>query len=232
MKFFTALWRISAIILTILTIITAVLLFTKPDFSLEADLNNILITVGVAYALAFSTIIRFVYKRIFLSGPVGKVFLGLFFFILGSILTPFLLIGSIFGRIYRLRTTPEQRRIGSRYAEEIEHEINRDIWIASAKVAMEKIFDKEYSGLVKLDNGEDVLFYRQVSIIKSAGKTYVLLSPADEDSDDEGVALAFAIAPYPGTDEVSLVPVTNENLYRRIYSIYDSMLAERELFES
>lgn len=232
MKFFAALWRICAIILTILTIITAVMLFTKADFSLEKDLTNVIITVGVAYALAFSTIIRFVYKRIFLSGPVGKVFFGLFYFILGTILTPFLLIGSIFGRIHRLRTTPEERRVGARYAEEIEKEINRDIWIASAKVAMEKIFDKEYSGLVRLDDGETVTFYRQVSIIRSAGKTYVLLSPADEDSDAEGVALAFAVAPYPETEEVSLVPVTNENLYRRIYSIYDSMLAERELFES
>ena len=232
MKFFAALWRIFAIILTILTIVTAVMLFTKADFSLEADLNNIIITVGVAYVLAFSTIIRFVHKRVFLSGPAGKLFLGIFFFILGTALTPFFLLGSIFGRIHRLRTTPEERRIGARYAEDVAKEINRDIWIASAKVAMEQIFNKEYSGLVKLDDGEEVVFYRQVSIIKSAGRTYVLLSPADEDSDDEGVALAFAVAPYPETDEVSLVQVTNENLYRRIYSIYDSMLAERELFES
>ena len=232
MKFFAALWRICAIILTILTIITAILLFTKADFNLEADLTSILITVGVAYVLAFSTIIRFVHNRVFLSGPWGKLFLGIFFFILGSALTPFFLIGSIFGRIHRLRTTPEERRIGAIYAEEVAEEINRDIWIASARVAIDQIFDKEYSGLVRLDNGEELKFYRQVSIIKSAGKTYSLLSPADEDSDDEGVALAVALAPYPGTDETSLVQVTNENLYRRIYSIYDSLLAEREIFNS
>ena len=232
MKFFAGLWRILAIILTILTIVTAVMIFTKPDFNLEADLTNILITVGVAYLLAFSTIIRFVHKRVFLCGPAGKIFLGIFFFLLGTVLFPFFLIGSIFGRIYRLRTSPDDRKIGARYAEEVAKEINRDLWIASSKVAIDKILDKSYTGLIRLDDGEDISFYRQVSLIKSAGRTYVLLSPADESSDDEGVALAFAIAPYPGTEEISLVKVTNENLYRRIYSIYDSMLAEREMFNA
>lgn len=224
--------RVLAIILTILTLTFAVLLFTKADFNIETDLTDVIIIAGAAYALALSTIIRFVYRRVFLSGPVGKFFFGMFFFILGTALTPIFLVISIFGRIYRIRTTPEERRVGAIYTEESHHIINRDIWIASAKVAMDQIFDKEYSGLVRLDNGEELRYYRQVSIIKSAGKTYVLLSPADEDSDAEGIALAFAIAPYPGTEETTLVPVTNENLYRRIYSIYDSLLAEREIFNS
>lgn len=232
MKFFAALWRICAIILTILTIITAVLLFTKADFNLETDLTNVLITVGVAYALAFSTIIRFVHKRVFLSGPAGKFFLGIFYFILGTILSPFLLIGSIFGRLYRLRTSPEDRRVGADFAEDVAEEINRDLWLSSSKIAIDKILDKGYTGLIRLDDGIEVSYYRQVSLIKSAGRTYVLLSPSDEDSDDEGVAIAFAIAPYPGTEQTSLVRVTNENLYKRIYSIYDSMLAEREMFNA
>lgn len=231
MRFFAGLWRVIALGLTASTITAAAFTLLEPNFNIEDAWLRLAVILGIAFILALSTIIRFVARCVRYRGFVGTLLIGLLAFVFATALTPIFLVISIFGRLGRL-FCPHKAKPGARFAEDVREEINRDIWIASSQVAIKRILDREYDDDIKLDDGTEVTSYKQVALVRLSGRRYVLLSPINEETEAVGDALAYAITSYPGTDSEALVLVENESLYRRIYSVYDSLLAERAMFDS
>lgn len=237
-----------AIPLTIAYIIFFVIIAMDPQ---QKDLILPMYLVG--YVLALSTVIRAVHKLCLEWMSPAKWIVYVLFIVFGFFTMPIFLIVSIFGRLGRIFSIPEDEydegSAKARLARDVAEDIRQSMWFLSSTNAVEKILDENYRGIIRLDDGTKAQHMKQVAIIRLSGKKYVLLCPismpdildpdyrpGDEDNEaymtpTDKKALAFAIAPCPGhPGNIALVPVENDNLYRRIYAVYDSLVAERDLY--
>lgn len=120
------------------------------------------------------------------------------------------------------------KRGGKRHAayDGIHADISSSVWRASSRQAIAKILDDSYKGDIKLDDGIESKTYKQVALIKLTGRQYALLSPKNTQDELYGSAVAFAIAPDARTGERTLQAVEDEGLYKKIFSVYETLLAE------
>ncbi len=221
MKIFKLILRLIAIglCITLLVLGTLLLIDEATPFTL-----NYLILCSLGYVVVFHSVIRF--SAFMAHRGVSSWILYPLWYIAAFALTPLLLaidvilhaIG-IFALFYDGQARLAERR-------EIREDERRYIYIRSAKRAISKITDEDDRGDIILDDGERMTRFKQVALVSLGGKRYALLSPVSDAAADRK-AYAYAIDIYPGTSELSLLPVTNEKLYRRIYEAYEQLLEER-----
>lgn len=235
MRVLGIIWRLIAIPLTIGLIAFLILAALTPEMQ---DLIIPLYAAG--YVLALSTVIRATRLATRFWHPFFKVLAYVIALALGVVLMPLNLFISLFGRFFRIFirtsdyvsvTEDEIESHRRRIAEEVASDMRKAIWNVSSRRAIDQILDENYKGDIKIDNGEIVKVMKQVALIKLTGKQYVLLSPReDRPEDEENMAYAFAIAPVPPKGRLALVEVTDPKLYRRIFSVYESLVAERAIY--
>ncbi len=238
MRVLGIIWRLIAIPLTLGLIAFLIIALMNPE------MQSLVLPLYIGcYVLSLSTVIRWAHSIAKYSHPFLKFLAYLLAVVIGVVLVPVTVIASVFGRFYRIfvRTAdyvditeddPETRR--RKLDEEIRGDMREAIWNVSSRRAIEQILDESYKGEVKIDNGEVIKVMKQVALIKLSGKKYVLLSPKMENEDEldqaENKAVAYAIAPVPPVGKMALVEVTDPKLYRRIFAVYESLVAERLIY--
>lgn len=240
MKFLSTIWRILAIAATVGLIVMAVMFFAGGGVILDPKSGAIdtqfLIIYICGYVLSLSSAFRAVYTRTEALGPFVKALIFLPTLAACAILMPVLLVWSIVGRAIRIFRDPERELLNEQLlAEAAAADIRSSVWEISAGRAVDFILDPAYRGPVRVDDGDKVHIMKQVALIRLDGNKYVLLSPTPAPDDegeipDEGTAIPFAIAPKREGEGYTLVRVQNENLSARIYSVYNSLVAERDIF--
>lgn len=236
MRVLGIIWRLIAIPLTLG--LTAFLIIAL----MNPEMQSFVLPLYIGcYVLSLSTVIRWAHSIAKYSHPFLKFLAYLLAVVIGVALVPITVIVSVFGRFYRIfintpdyvditEDDPESRR--RKVDEEIRAQMRETIWNVSSRRAIEQILDESYKGDIKIDNGEVIKVMKQVALIKLSGKKYVLLSPKreDESEQDENKAVAYAIAPVPPTGSMALVEITDPKLYRRIFAVYESLVAERRVY--
>ncbi|MBR2930052.1 MAG: DUF1292 domain-containing protein [Clostridia bacterium] len=248
MKVIANLWRLIAIPLSVAVIVLGVLFFIDGKDIIDPATNfvntELLIIYAAGFVLSLSTMLRPVFNPWKKRSAGLKAFLTVIMLILGAVLMPLFLLISIFGRLGRMfahPVDPDERRpakdepapketvkgkkrdrsgpMGTAY-------INSMMWNLSAARAIAKLRDENYSGNIIVDDGDTAHTFSQVALIKLTGKEYALLCPIDRD----GATEVYAIIRDPKLGTETLLLVENENLYRRVYSVYDALVAEKQIF--
>lgn len=226
MKIFKVALRIASILLSACVLTIGVLLLMREPniFTLKYLVLNcagylliLPIVIGLCNLSAKSGVSSF-------AG--GWLLYPLYFILAFALVAPLLLVGILIHIIGICRSLGnKERRLDEHH--KIREDERKRIYLRSAAKALQKILDKEDSGDVILDDGEKYMRFKQVALIRLGEKQYALLSPVREGDKASAVAYAYAIDPYPGTTILSLLPINNERLYRRIYAAYEQLLDER-----
>lgn len=122
--------------------------------------------------------------------------------------------------IIHVATDREARRLEAKRSTE---EGYKRIYMRSEARAIARILDDSDRGDIMLDDGVTLTRYHQVALITLSGERYALLSPYGKSHLARSVAHAYLIGAYP-TGEPSLIPVTDSELYDRIYNKYLELL--------